>query len=281
MACSGCGISPTTLPAALQMPAMSRATAVRDCRRGSARRPGPRPRTRRAWLVGDVAALAVLERDDDLLARSRSAFVQQRRSSSRCAASGRGRRSAGASLRISAPGSRCASQSTWKPLQMPEHRQAVAGLGDDRVHHRARTGRSRRHAGSRRRRSRRAGPPRRRRAGRRRRATADTASAPASRTARCRIAVVERAREGDNTDGDGHLPSTGARRGDGQRNVKFSMTGLASRVSASFVSELVVDGAVDVELEMLAPGARRDTAWIPEPAERADAPAPGGRGSPA
>ena len=38
------------------------------------------------------------------------------------------------SLRISAPGSRCDSQRIWKPLQMPEDRQAALGRGDERVH---------------------------------------------------------------------------------------------------------------------------------------------------
>ena len=44
------------------------------------------------------------------------------------------------SLRIRAPGSRCDSQSTWKPLQMPEHRQPAPGGLDHLGHHRREAG---------------------------------------------------------------------------------------------------------------------------------------------
>ena len=69
-------------------------------------------------LVGDVAALAVLDRDARSPGRSRTRSVHGCR-----AVSTRSRwsrlRKCRCALRTSAPGSRCASHSTWKPLQMP------------------------------------------------------------------------------------------------------------------------------------------------------------------
>ena len=90
-------------------------------------------------LVGDVAALAVLQRDDDLLARLRTPR------SRRCAAFSIAQPLVAAdevrwSLRISAPGSRCDSQRTWKPLQMPSTGRPPCAASMTRLHHRREPG---------------------------------------------------------------------------------------------------------------------------------------------
>ena len=61
----------------------------------------------------------------------------------------------------SAPGSSCASVSTWKPLQMPDDRSARGGELRHRGHHGREARRARRCGGSRRARTRRARRPRR------------------------------------------------------------------------------------------------------------------------
>ena len=48
-ACSGCGIRPTTRAARVRRPRRCRGTSRSGCRRGSGRRPGPRPRAGPAW----------------------------------------------------------------------------------------------------------------------------------------------------------------------------------------------------------------------------------------
>ena len=90
-------------------------------------------------VVGDVAALAVLQRDDDLLARPRTPTVQAVvgvLDPQPLVAADEVRWS----LRISAPGSRCDSQSTWKPLQMPSTGRPPLARVDHRLHHRREAG---------------------------------------------------------------------------------------------------------------------------------------------
>ena len=135
-ACSGCGISPTTLPAALLTPAMSRAEPLKFRRRrvaqhdlavglqlvehrvgrpvaaglvlGGDREPSPRSHARGPLRAG------VDDLDVDL-----AADEAQRR------------------VRAAArPAAGPASQSTWKPLQMPSTGPAVAGEALDLLHHR-------------------------------------------------------------------------------------------------------------------------------------------------
>ena len=134
-------------------------------------------------LVGDEAALAVLQRDDDLLALRRTRWSRRWRCA-RPAAAGRGRRSA-VVVADQRAGQQVRLAQHLEAVADAEHRQpAVGAPSTSELHHRARTGRSRRSAGSRRRRSRRGGRRRRRRAGRRRACQSATASPPASRTAR-------------------------------------------------------------------------------------------------
>ena len=98
-ACSGWGMMPTTLPASLRMAAMSRMRAVGV----AADVPGDDPvlglqLVQRAG-VGDVAALAVLDRDHDLLAR------RERVGPGRCRSTG----SAAAGPGCGNAGARCGS----------------------------------------------------------------------------------------------------------------------------------------------------------------------------
>ena len=192
------------------------------------RRPGPRPRAgpasprrrrscpRRSSAVRRSPGPAAYAAGPRRSRCSRSAGAWSRQTNVRW------------SLRTSAPGSRCDSHSTWKPLQMPSTGRPAAGRVDQRAPSPARTGRWRRSAGSRRRRSRRAGPPRRRRAGRRRRATARRPRPPARRTAR---AASRSSSEPGKVTTPTRAPS--AIRPASTRTVKSSITGLESRVSAA------------------------------------------------
>ena len=121
-ACSGCGISPTTLPAALLTPAMSRAEPLKFVPgRVAERRPGRWPPSRRApgrapssgpsgaWPGWTAARRRSHARVHVVPAftTSSSTWRQTKRSEV---------------LGSSAPGSRPASHRTWKPLQMPSTR---------------------------------------------------------------------------------------------------------------------------------------------------------------
>ena len=180
-ACSGCGIRPTTRPAASLTPAIATARAVGVGAQVAEHDPALALELVEGALVGDVAALPVLQRDDDLLG---GLELRRPRGVARSTRSRWSRHTnVRWSLRTRAPGSRCDSQSTWKPLQIPSTGSPRARR--PRVDSSpARSGRSRRSAGSRRRRSRRAARPRPRRAGRRRACHSRTASPPARRTAR-------------------------------------------------------------------------------------------------
>ena len=89
-ACSGCGMRPTTLPAALVMPAMSRSEPLGLHVQVAEGDPALGLQLVEDALVGDIAAVDVLQRDGDLLARG---VVRRSRRSPRSppAASGRGR----------------------------------------------------------------------------------------------------------------------------------------------------------------------------------------------
>ena len=117
MACSGCGIRPTTLPSALQMPAMSRAeplgapsaylTTTRPARSSSSRVASSATKAPSPFLTGTVSssppAKPSVHGVRALLTVSRTLAWMNRRPA----------------FLVSAPGSRCASQRIWKPLQMP------------------------------------------------------------------------------------------------------------------------------------------------------------------
>ena len=131
----GCGISPTTLPAWLLTPAMSRAEPLKPLPARSGARPGRSPRARRApgrapssgrsgaWpgstarSPGSQAAVHLVR----ALTTSSATWRQSKRSDV---------------FGSSAPGSSPASHSTWKPLQMPSTsppwRGEALDLGHDR-----------------------------------------------------------------------------------------------------------------------------------------------------
>ena len=76
MACSGCGMSPTTLPASLRIAGDVAQRTVRVAVDVAAHHAALASSSSSVALVGDVPTLTVLERDEDLLARRRSRVVQ-------------------------------------------------------------------------------------------------------------------------------------------------------------------------------------------------------------
>ena len=179
-ACSGCGISPITLPRSLQTPATSSTEPFGFSPRSGAR-PGRSPRAPRASSgVGEPAALAVLDRDRRAVWPCRAARRERRvvpLDDERHVAADEARATRSAAAR---PAAGPASQRIWKPLQIPSTRPPSSANSPHRAASPARSGRSRRSAGSRRTRSRRAARRRRRRAARSPRAR----PAPARRRAR-------------------------------------------------------------------------------------------------
>jgi len=151
----GAGIRPMTLPASLQIPAMSRLDPLGAPSEYPDDDPAGALKFAERGLVGDEGALAVLDRYDKPLP-----VREARRPGCRRVGHGHAhvrvddRRPA---FLVSAPGSRCASQRIWKPLHMPSNRQPRLGRGYQLAHHGVRTWRSHRSAGSRRRESRRGG----------------------------------------------------------------------------------------------------------------------------
>ncbi len=114
---SGCGIMPSTLPALVEHPGDVAARAVDLL--GVAERHAAlalEPVERR--LVGEVVAVVVRHREADrlpgLVAGGEQRLAVLDRAARPC-----GRRTCCPALRISAPGSRPASVSTWKPLHTP------------------------------------------------------------------------------------------------------------------------------------------------------------------
>ena len=106
------------MPSSLQMPAMSRAGPVERAVGVPDDDPAGALELVEGGLVGDERALAVLDRDGELLA-----VGEARRPRGRPCSPTVSRTSAWMNRRpaflVSAPGSRCASQRIWKPLQMP------------------------------------------------------------------------------------------------------------------------------------------------------------------
>ena len=138
-ACSGCGIRPTTLPRSLRMPAMSRRLPFGLTLDVAGDDPALALELVERALVGDEAALAVLQRDDDLLADLRSRRSRPT-SCSRCAGVWSRQTKCSVSLRVSAPGSRCALAEDLEAVADAEHRQPLPRRVDDRVHHRREPG---------------------------------------------------------------------------------------------------------------------------------------------
>ena len=77
IACSGCGISPTTRPSAEQTPAMSSMRSVRIAADVAEHDPPPRFQLGDGRGLGDEAAVTVLDRNDDASRPARNAAVQK------------------------------------------------------------------------------------------------------------------------------------------------------------------------------------------------------------
>ena len=251
-ACSGCGMMPTTLPASFVIAAMSRCEPFGLPRDVAGDHPALGLELVEGALVGHEAALAVLHRDQDLLALGE--LVRPR---------GRRRLDAQelvavAEVQVLVAGERAGQQvglaEDLEAVADAEHRQAAPGRVGDRLHHRGEPGDG-------------AAAQRvavREAAGQDHGVDAvqvrvavpepDDVGAGDARGAG-RVPVVQRAREGDHTDPHGHASSATARpRGhfdqvDGEvldHRVGEQLVGdLAGGVEVRLAGELDLDAPAD------------------------------------
>ena len=281
-ACSGCGISPKTLPLGVDDAGHVRDRAVRVVRLGVAEDDLPVLLELGEQLrVGEPAALAVLHGDRQRLplraaGRERRVRPLDRRAArrgtrTRATRSGAARRAAAGPRR--GPGSRCRSRARARPRRRS---------GSPRPSP-ARSWRSRRSAGSRRTRSRPAARPRPRRAAAGSACQTGTGLGADRLQRPGGVAVVARAREGD--DGDPRAPAHACRparsrssRSAGSRAAGGTSARRSSRALAgSACAELEVDHAADARLADLEAEVAQRARRPPRPAGRG-CPASAGRG---